>query len=510
MGKIIELDLLKKNLRKIKNKCKKIVLCHGCFDLMHPGHIKHFQEAKKMGDILIVTVTPDKFVDKGPGRPVFNQGLRADSIAALECVDYVAINKWPTAEELLRFLKPDIYVKGQEFEKLEDKTGKIQKEYDIAKETGIEVRFTHEIVFSSTKLLNQSDVINNFLNIYSKQTKDFLRNFSSKYAFSTISEKLNSLRKLKVLIVGEGIIDEYNYCASMGKAAKANLVVNKHLSREVFAGGAFAIANHVAGLCDNVQLVTLLGKNDPNEGFVSGNLKSNIISKFFHRDDGPTIVKKRYIDQSLNQKLFEVNYLNEGYIDADCEAKVITYLKSEIPKYDLLLVSDFGHGFITNEMIRIIEKLPKKIAVNTQTNAVNTGYNMITKYHNPNYVCLDETEARWATQERFTDIEEVVKKLSNILDTDYFITTLGKKGSIGINRNNEINRTPIFSSKVVDTVGAGDAFFAFTAPCFAQGMPLELVSFIGNAVGALAVQIVCNKKSIEKHELLEFIQTILK
>lgn len=155
MGKVIELDLLAKNLKKIKDKGKKIVLCHGCFDLMHPGHIKHFQKAKKMGDILIVTVTPDKFVDKGPARPVFNQDLRADSIASLECVDYVAINKWPTAEELLRFLKPDIYVKGQEFEKLEDKTGKIQREYEIAKEIGTEVKFTHEIVFSSTKLLNQ-------------------------------------------------------------------------------------------------------------------------------------------------------------------------------------------------------------------------------------------------------------------------------------------------------------------------------------------------------------------
>jgi len=106
-----------------------------------------------MGDVLVVTVTPDVYVDKGPGRPVFNQGLRAYSIAALEYVDYVAINKWPTAEETLRLLRPDIYVKGQEFEKLEDKTGKMQKEYEVIKEIGAELRFTHEIVFSSTELL---------------------------------------------------------------------------------------------------------------------------------------------------------------------------------------------------------------------------------------------------------------------------------------------------------------------------------------------------------------------
>ena len=102
-----------------------------------------------------MTVTPDAYVDKGPGRPVFNQDLRAYSIAALGCVDYVTVNRWPTAEETLRLLRPHIYVKGQEFEKLEDKTGKIQKEFEVIKDIGAELRFTHEIVFSSTELLNK-------------------------------------------------------------------------------------------------------------------------------------------------------------------------------------------------------------------------------------------------------------------------------------------------------------------------------------------------------------------
>ena len=153
--KVIKFDDLVEKVRTLKSNGKKIVHCHGCFDLLHIGHIKYFQAAREMGDVLVVTLSPDVYVDKGPGRPVFNQDLRADAIAALECVDYVAINKWPTAEETLRMLKPDIYVKGQEFEQLEDKTGKIQKEYEIVKEIGAEIRFTHEIVFSSTALINQ-------------------------------------------------------------------------------------------------------------------------------------------------------------------------------------------------------------------------------------------------------------------------------------------------------------------------------------------------------------------
>lgn len=153
--KIKTLEELSVILKKLKIAGKKIVLCHGCFDLMHPGHIKYFQASKKMGDILVVTITPDVYVDKGPDKPVFSQDLRAEGIAALECVNFVAINKWPTAEETLRLLRPDIYVKGQEFENLKDKTGKIQKEYEALKEIGAEIRFTHEKVFSSTELLNK-------------------------------------------------------------------------------------------------------------------------------------------------------------------------------------------------------------------------------------------------------------------------------------------------------------------------------------------------------------------
>lgn len=153
--KIFPMAELAAKIQALKAQGKTIVHCHGCFDLMHPGHIKYFQAAKQMGDILVVTLTPDQYVDKGPGRPAFDETLRAESIAALACVDFVAVNQWPTAVDTLRLLKPNFYVKGQEFERLEDNTGKIQQEAAVVKEIGAELRFTHEIVFSSTQLLRQ-------------------------------------------------------------------------------------------------------------------------------------------------------------------------------------------------------------------------------------------------------------------------------------------------------------------------------------------------------------------
>jgi rfaE bifunctional protein nucleotidyltransferase chain/domain len=153
--KILPLPDLARRIAELKKEGRKIVHCHGCFDLMHPGHILYLKAAKDMGDILVVTLSPDKYVDKGAGRPVFSEDLRALCLSALECVDYVAINEWPTAEETLRLLRPHYYVKGQEFEKLEDKTGKLQQEFQVIQEIGGEMRFTHEIVFSSTELLNK-------------------------------------------------------------------------------------------------------------------------------------------------------------------------------------------------------------------------------------------------------------------------------------------------------------------------------------------------------------------
>lgn len=155
MNKVVKFADLPALLLGLKEAHKKIVLCHGCFDLMHPGHIKHFQAAKKMGDLLVVTVTPDKFVNKGPGRPVFDENLRAESIAALECVDYVAINLWPDPVETIKALRPDIYVKGQEYDMDEAKKKELEKDRRAVEEVNGKMAFTHEQVHSSTLLLNK-------------------------------------------------------------------------------------------------------------------------------------------------------------------------------------------------------------------------------------------------------------------------------------------------------------------------------------------------------------------
>lgn len=504
-NKVLLLEELVKRVKTLQDEGKVIVQSHGIFDLIHPGIIKHLNSAKSQGDVLIVTVVKDKNVKRGTGRPIFPENLRVENVASLSMVNYVCLVDEDIPFECVQRIKPNVFAKGQAYKERDRKIHK--KIYKEEKE----LYFGKSIIYETDGFhFSSSQIINNFLHLYPEETKKYLREFSNKYSFQYIVDQLDELKNLRILLIGDGILDEYHYVSTMGKSAKANVIVNKYIEHEVFAGGVFAIANHVASICDKIHLVTLLGGSDSKEDFIRNNLKPSVSSKFFYRDDGPTIVKKRYVHQYLNQKLFEINYLNDAFINDDIEKKIIEYLESEVPKYDLVLISDFGHGFITENMFEVIASSSVVSGVNTQTNGANIGYNLITKYHNPNYICLDEIEARMAVQKKFADLEEVLRIIKKSLNPEYLIVTMGKKGSIGINKKNEINRTPVFSSKVIDTVGAGDAFFAYTAPCFANGLPLDIVSFIGNIVGALAVQIVGNKKSIEKHEVLEFIHAILK
>ena len=504
-NKIVSLDELISIVSNYKKDGKVVVQSHGIFDLIHPGIVKHLNSAKDEGDILVVTVIKDTDVRRGPGRPIFPEDMRAKNVASLSQIDYVCIVEDENSFSCVQKIKPDIFAKGEAYKKRDKKIHKkiFEEERNIYFDK-VQIHETKGFSFSSSQIINQ------FLEMYSTDVKAFLKKFSEKYHFDKIVDMINSLEDMKVLLIGDGIIDEYHYCTSMGKSAKSPLVVQQYQNHEVFAGGAFAIANHIGGVCNNIKLVTLLGEKDSKEDFINSCLKPNVSHKYFYRNDSTTTIKKRYIDQYLNQKLFEVNYLNSSYINKELENEIITYLEEEIPKYDLVLTSDFGHGFISDPIIRTIEKHSKILAVNTQTNGANAGYNMITKYRDLHFICLDEPEVRWAAQNRYTNIEDVAKDLFEKINCDYLITTLGKSGSIGMTKAGDFNRTPIFSTKVLDTVGAGDAFFAFTALCIAKDMPLDFVSFVGNAVGALAVQIMCNKKPVEKFELLEFIHTILK
>jgi len=503
--KIKTVNSLAKTIEGLKAKGKKVVQCHGVFDLIHLGHIRHFNLAKKEGDILIVTITKNKHVKRGPGRPIFNEYLRAETLASLAITDYVCIIDSPTATESIKTLKPNVYVKGSDYkEKQKDITGKIYEEEEAVKLVGGRLAFTSDITFSSSQL------INSYLDVFPPRTVRYLKAISKQYPVDFIKDSLRSLKELKVLVIGDAIIDQYHYCTPMGKSSKEHLVANRYVSEESFAGGSLATANNVGSVCENVDLLTVLGKKDSFEEFIREQLRSNITPYFFHRPDIGTIIKRRFVSEGTNRKLFEICYMKDNDIAKEEEAKIAQFLQKTIKNYDLVIASDFGHGLLTKRLIKLICSKAKYFALNVQTNSANIGFNLVTKYPRADCVCVDELELRFATHDKSSDLRTHVRKIYQQLGCEHIITTRGSQGSLSYSKNDGFHETPAFSYRVVDAIGAGDAFFAFVAPCFAKGFSQDLTSFIGNAVGSLAVQIVCNREPVEFVDLVKFITRLLK
>ena len=504
-AKIKTLNELSQIISKNKSAGKTVVLCHGVFDLLHPGHIRHFEAARKQGDILVVTITPDRYVGKGPGHPFFNEQLRAESIASLESVDYVAINEWSTAVETIKKLRPNIYSKGSDYsDPKADLTGKIVEEEEAIKSVGGNIHFTDEITFSSSRLLNT------YFDVVPEQTREFLNKFREIHSSSEIVDGMKKLKTMKVLVIGEAIIDEYCYCAPLGKSPKENLIAARYIREESYTGGILAIANHIAGYCDRVDMITCLGTDNSREAFIVERLKPNINAKFFYRPHTSTIVKRRYIEYDFLRKLFEVYFMDGSPLPANLNREICNYLEPIISGYDLVLIADYGHGLLGKELIGIICNGSKFLSVDTQLNSANIGFNLITNYPKADYFCINEPELRLATHDNITLINTLVEEVAQKLRCAHAAVTQGNRGSTIYDNKTGIVSIPVFSREVVDRVGAGDAFLAITSPCVAAGFPPDMVGFIGNAAGALATRIVGNKSFVEPVDLYKYMTTLLK
>lgn len=298
--KIVTVEELISIVKSLKQEGKKIVYAHGAFDLLHTGHVHHLEEAKKLGDVLIATITPDRFIKRGIGRPRFQEGERAKFVSALECVDYISINDSPDAVDIISRLRPDVYVKGEDVkEKAGDPQEGLYREIKALEDYGGEIKFLKSLPIHSTELLSE------FFSVYSPRVKEFLVEFRKKYKFEMVAKTLREIAKLKVLVIGDAIIDNYQYVSVMSKSPKSNHITAKCLNEEEFAGGVMACANHLASFCGMIDLVTCLGSQNSKEEFIRNHLSKNIQPLFFYRSDASTTLKKRFVEPAYLTKILK-------------------------------------------------------------------------------------------------------------------------------------------------------------------------------------------------------------
>lgn len=504
--KIITPDMARTLSNEARTQGKKVVLAHGVFDLLHLGHVRHLEAARHEGDILIVSVTEDVHVNKGPERPVFPSLMRAEMLASLSIVDWVVINDASTAVPILKTIEPDVYIKGSEYRHAgDDITGMISEEQATVEASGGRIVFTDDIVFSSSALINK------YMNVHDPALRNYLEGFSMHSSLEDVSTLLDQVSDYRVLLVGDAIIDEYQFVRSMGKSSKENMIATKFLDREEYCGGVFAAANHVAGFCREVEIITCLGADETGEELTRQQLKSNVKLNFVLRDGAPTTRKSRFVDSNYLRKMFEVYHFEDKPLPTSRQNQFDAMIADKVADFDVVIVTDFGHGLIAESTIRVLEEKAKFLAINAQSNSANHGFNLITKYSRADYICIDEPEARLAMTDKDNGVEHVIReRLVPETGCDRIIVTRGEFGCMSYDRGKPLHSVPAFTRTIVDSVGAGDAFLSITSPLAATGASLDIIGFIGNAAGALKVGIVGHRASVEKVPLIKYITHLLK
>ena len=507
MGQIITKEEYLQIKEELKQLNKKVILCHGVFDLVHPGHIIHFEEAKKMGDVLVVSITAAKFVRKGPGRPYFDDEMRMKFLSAIGCIDYVMLSEGYTVDDIVEVVEPDVYVKGKEYAKHEDDlTGMMSEEEKLVNAHGGVVAYTEGQVFSSTKLLNTA------LPVLSPDVKDYMEVFHKRYVMDDIKAFIDRMQGLNVLVVGDVIVDEYVYCSVQGLMSKDMGYSARHQYAEQYLGGSLAVARHLASFCDAVTLMSVVGDENKFHSRMLNEMGDKMRLDLTYSTEFPTIVKTRYV--SVNEKreefekIFAINNLPTPMkIDDTAMEQFKRRLLEKIKDYDVVILCDFGHGLVDEEVMNILQKNAKFLAINCQTNSSNLGENIITKYHRADVFALDQRELKLAMSNYQRDEEGALKELAQHFSGRGWLTT-GSKGAIGI-EDGKLEKCPAFTLKVKDTIGAGDAFFAVASMAVAAGAPIEVGTFVGNIAGALAANIVGNKEAVEKVNVLKYASTLL-
>ena len=506
-AKVKTLDEIRLLLEQEREHGKRVVQCHGVFDLLHPGHIRHFREAKSRGDILVVSVTPDRYVNKGPGRPVFTESLRLESIASLQEVDYVTLNNAPDALPAIQAIRPHLYVKGGEYANHEtDVTGKISLEAETVSAFGGQVHYTHDIVFSSSSLLNR------FFDPISPEITQFLKKIRALYSLEQLLEMLDSLWELRVLVIGDAIIDEYQYTDMLGKTGKGVHMVARCLEKEAFLGGSLIIANHVAQFAGRVSLLTAVGGDCPYGSFIKTSLDPKIKPLITVVEDTSTLVKKRYVirDGNVLTKLFETYAGCNTPLSPAQTDRIVDSIQKTAADYDLILVADFGNGFTNAQIVDALSDVPSFLALNAQLNSGNRGYHVVTQYRRADFVSLNEAELRLAMHNPTSQLEGMIYDLSQIMNASSIGLTRGVKGVFCYSNTGDVIEIPAIATQSIDRVGAGDAFLSVASLALAKKLPLIVAGFFGSLAAAMSVQLIGNQEAIKKQALQKFLIRLMK
>ena len=473
---------------------QRVVHCHGCFDLVHPGHVRHLRFARAQGDVLLVSITNDAGVGKGAGRPLIPEELRAENLAELDCVGWVHVCEQSTAVALLEAVRPDVYIKGAEYETNHDP--RFQAERACVERHGGRVVFSSgDVVFSSTALIES----------IARSTDPFHARLRSllddeRLASERLGGLIASFRGQRVVVVGEVIRDTYVFCDRPNVAGESPVMTLRPMQTRAFDGGAAIIARHAAALGASPVLVTALPDDDHGRTLRARLEGEGVTVRAIHSDQ-PIAEKERFLVGP--QKVMKVDRVERAVLDARTRDALVATAEGAAREHptDAVIVADFGLGLFSSESLR---RLTRKLrgAARVVTGDVSGRRSGLRDMRWLDLVCPSEEELREAYRSFDEALPAVTWRLLSETQTRAAIVTMGPEGLVAFDRLPETRsgggaadgafttrlkseHAPAVSAHAVDALGCGDALLTTATLALARDASLLEAGFLGSFAAGL-------------------------
>jgi rfaE bifunctional protein nucleotidyltransferase chain/domain len=464
--KILPLEALGSICKELTRAQKKIVHCHGVFDLVHIGHLRHFKAARELGDVLIITLTADPYVNKGPLRPIFTEALRAEALADLSYVDYVAINPHASAIEAIKAIAPTWYVKGQDYKaRLETTGSKLKGEVEAVRACGGDIYFTEDIQFSSSALINQH------LSPYPQQVSDYLNKIKKVFSCEDFDKALATIRNKRVLVVGETFLDETRSVVLTPAAQATGSITGNLRSKEIRTCGAARNALCATAFADSV---TLYGPQRTQSRSLEQTrppyvaISPDVSGKY-------ALTRERTLEGATQRVLFELWSGETGDLSEEHQERLVRELKLLLSASDIVITADYGTGFITRRLAELLAEESKFLGI-FQSPVISSGaYRTPSHYPRADIFMLDGAALEREMRRPEIDVAHALEKLGNRMDIERACLVDPEEGALLRNKSGSLYNAPSLSDEIQHSYETAHSASAICSLFAAVGVPDEVL-----------------------------------
>lgn len=474
-------DSMEKLVAAIRAKAPqggRLVYVSGDFNVIHPGHQRILNFAAKCGDFLVVGVNADGF-----GNTLFPETVRREGVAALSMVGHAFIQRH-RAETVIAALKPAIVVKGAEYKRRNN-----PEQAAVSTYGGRLLFSSGETTYSSLELLQHELQDTNPSAI--ELPVDYLRRHSIEPG--RLTDLVSRFASLKVVVVGDLIVDEYIECSPLGMSREDPTLVVTPITSKRFVGGAGIVAAHARGLGASVSYISVAG-NDQTAAFASERMKAYGVDHWFLREEWrPTTLKQRF--RASNKTLLRVSHLVQTDITDESADALAARIEEALDSADLLIFSDFNYGCLPQGLVDRVSNFCRKRGIPYVADSqASSQLSDVSRYYGALLLTPTEHEARLAVHDAHSGLVVLAESLLQKAGASHVMITLGSEGVLIHSPRHPLitDKLGAFNTAPMDVSGAGDSLLTCTAMSLVAGGSIWEGAYLGSVAAACQVSRIGN------------------